>query len=230
MRAKRAGQRSRTVREDWFAWIPNEMDQLFDTTRQELESSNFILSISLDEALSLCKGGQFDSAKERVTVIAGLFDRLAVHVGHVIRTIKDHGAHFGTLPNVQPLSSSNFRGANAQRVAIMNNLLARVVFRERTRFFHKLYSLGEIVEDLQEEARAILARISEGASQFPDRAFQLLEVLGYDLNTCMGETTIILKSFFCALPPEELETFRAKLINLAPSRPPAGQIRSFDSD
>jgi hypothetical protein len=231
-RAKRAGQRSRTVREDWFAWIPNEMDQLFDDTRQELESSNFILSISLDEALSLCKGGHFDSAKERVTVIAGLFDRLAIRVGHVIRTIKEHGAHFGTLPNVKPLSPSNFRGATAQRVSIMNNLLARVVFRERTRFFHKLYSLGEIVEDLQEEARSILAGISGEASEFPDRAFQLLEVLGYDLNTCMGETTIILKSFFCALPPEELETFRAKLVNLVPSRFPvdSGPIRSFDSD
>src|ERR1700731_2373900 len=134
-RAKRAGQRSRSVYEDWFAWIPNEMDQLFDATRNELESSDVILSISLDEALALCKGGQFDSAKERAYVIAALFDRLAVRVGHVIRAIKDHGTHFGTLPNVTPLSPSNFRGATAQRVSLMNNLLARVVFRERTRFF-----------------------------------------------------------------------------------------------
>src|SRR5271169_380050 len=217
MRAKRAGQRSRTVREDWSAWIPNEMDQLFDATRHELESSNFILSISLDEALSLCKGGQFDTAKERVTVIAGLFDRLAVRVGHVIRTIKDHGVHFGTLPNVKPLSPSNFRGAAAQRVALMNNLLAKVVFPERTRFFHKLYSIGEIIEDSQKEAHAIVSGISEGATQFPDRAWQQLEVLGYDLNTCMGETTVILKSFFCALPAEELETFREKLVVQVPA-------------
>ena len=230
-RAKRVGQRSRTVREDWFAWIPNEMDQLFDATRQELESSNFILSITLDEALSLCKGGQFNFARDRVTVIASLFDRLAGRVGHVIGAIKDHGSHFGTLPNVSPLSPSNFRGATAQRVSFMNNLLAKVVFRERTRFFHKLYSLGEIVDDAQKEAGAILAAISQGSSQVPDQAFQLLEVLGYDLNTCMGETTILLKSFFCALPPEELETFRAKLVKLAPSRFPAdpGQTQSFDS-
>ena len=230
-RAKRVGQRSRTVREDWFAWIPNEMDQLFDATRQELESSNVILSITLDEALSLCKGGQFNFARDRVTVIASLFDRLAGRVGHVIGAIKDHGSHFGTLPNVSPLSPSNFRGATAQRVSFMNSLLAKVVFRERTRFFHKLYSLGEIVDDAQKEAGAILAAISQGSSQVPDQAFQLLEVLGYDLNTCMGETTIILKSFFCALPPEELETFRAKLVKLAPSRFPADpeQTQSFDS-
>jgi hypothetical protein len=209
------------------------MDQLFDATRQDLETSNFILSISLDEALSLCKVGEFDSAKERVAVIAGLFDRLAIRIDHVIRTIKDHGSHFGTLPNVKPLSPSNFRGATAQRVSLMDNVLAKVLFRERTRFFHKLYSLGEIVDDAQREARAILAVISSnGDSELPDQAFQLLEVLGYDLNTCMGETTIILKSFFCALPAEELETFRAKLISLAPLRLPGnpGQTKAFDID
>ena len=231
-RAKRVGQRSRTVREDWSAWIPNEMDQLFDATRHELESSNFILSITLDDALSLCKGGQFDSARERAIVIVGLFDRLAVRVGNVIRAIKDHGSHFGTLPNVKPLSTSNFRGATAQRVSFMNNLLAKVVFKERSRFFHKLYSLDEIVENLQKEARAIVTEISEGASEFPDRSWQLLEVLGYDLNTCMGETTVILKSFFCALPTEELETFRQKLVDLVPSHLPIdpGQIRSFNNE
>jgi hypothetical protein len=218
------------VRDDWFAWIPNEMDQLFDATRHELETSNFILSISLDEALSLCKGGQFDSARDRVTVIAGLFDRLAVRVGLVINAIRDHGVHFGTLPNVKPLSPSNFRGATGQRVALMNNLLARVLFRERTRFFHKLHSLGEIVHDLQIEARALLVEIAEGISEFPDQTFQLLEVLGYDLNTCMGETTILLKSFFCALPAEELEPFRQKLVTLVPPRLPVDPGRMKSSD
>ena len=229
-RAKRAGQRSRTVHEDWCAWIPNEMDQLFDATRHDLESSNFILSITLDDALSLCKGGNFDSAKERATVIVGLFDRLALRVNHVIRTVKDHGSHFGTVPNVTPLSPANFRGSTAQRVSLMNNVLARVLFRERTRFFHKLDSLGEIVEDSQNRAHLILADIYDGVSEFPDRAWQQLEVLGYDLNTCMGETTIILKSFFCALPPEELETFREKLENLAPTSHAIGPGRkqAFD--
>ena len=208
------------------------MDQLFDATRNELESFDCILSITLDEALALCKGGQFDSAKERANIVAGLFDRLAVRVGHVIRTIKDHGAHFGTLPNVKPLSPSNFRGPTGQRVSLMNNLLAKVLFRERTRFFHKLYSLGEIIEDSQREAHEIVGGISEGASQFPDLAWQQLEVLGYDLNTCMGETTVILKSFFCALPPEELETFREKLVNLVPSRLPVvpRQVPSFRNE
>ena len=195
------------------------MDELFDATRSDLEASNYILSISLDEALSLCKRGEFETAKQRAIVIAGLFDRLAVRVRHVIQTIKDHGSHFGIVPNVQPLSASNFRGANAQRVSVMDSVLAKVLFRERTRFFHKLSALGEIIEDVQNEVRAILAEISEGVYEFPDRAWQLLEVLGYDLNTCMGETTILLKSFFCALPPDELETFRLRLVEPVPADP-----------
>ncbi len=209
-RAKRAGQRSRTVREDWFAWLPSEMDQLFDATRNELECSNVILSVALNEALALCEQGEFDRAKESATVFADLFDRLAVPLSSVIRTIKEHGSHFGTLPNVSPLVSSNFRGATAQRISRMSGLLAKVVFRGRTRFFHKLDSLGEIIDELQKETRSTATDVTDGSPAVTDRAWQELEVLGYDLNTCMGETTVILKSFFCALPADELEAFSAQ--------------------
>lgn len=192
------------------------MDELFDATRQELESSNFILSVTIDEALHLCKGGRLESAKDRVVIFAGLFDRLAVRVNHVIQAIRDHGIHFGTLPNVKPLSPSNFRGATAQRVSRTNSLLAKVVFRQRTRFFHKVYALGEIIEELQNEARAVVSDMSDENLRTADEAWQILEMLAYDLTTCMGETTIILKSFFCALPPEELGAFREKLVHHVP--------------
>jgi hypothetical protein len=192
------------------------MNQLFDATRQELESSNFILSVALDDALSHCKAGRYDSANESAIIVVGLFDRLALRLRHVIDTIREHGSHFGTLPNVKPLSASNFRGVTAQRVSRVNSLLAKVLFRERTRFFHKLHSLGEIVEHVHQEARAIIEGISDAAEEGSRQAWDELEVLGYDLNTCMGETTILLKSFFCALPPKELESFRQKLVRWVP--------------
>ena len=217
VRAKRAGQRSRTVREDWFAWLPDEMDQLFGATRNELECSNGILSVALDEGLALCDQEQFTIAKERVVAFAGLFDRLAVRLRLVIRTIEEHGSHFGTLPNVTALASENFRGATAQRISFMDSLLAKVVFRGRTRFFHKLHALKEIIEELQKETRIIVEDVADGATVYPDRAWRELEVLGYDLNTCMGETTVVLKSFFCALPAEELEAFRQKLVMQVPA-------------
>jgi hypothetical protein len=215
--AKRARQRSRSVREDWFAWLPNEMDRLFDATRGELESSNVIVSITLDEALSLCERREFDRALEYCEVFADLFDRLAQRLSLVIHTVKEHGSHFGTLPKVTPLSSSNFRGATAQRISTMSALLAKAVFSSRTRFFHKLNSLEEIIKDLQRETRLIIAKAEQGSPLNADRAWRELEIRGYDLNTCTGETTVILKSFFCALPPEELGSFRRQLVALVPA-------------
>ena len=100
---------------------------------------------------------------------------------------------------------------------MMDSLLAKVIFRGRTRFFHKLNALKEIIEELQKETRAIVEDVSDGAQVLPDRAWRELEVLGYDLNTCMSETTVVLKSFFCALPPEELEVFRQKLVMQVPA-------------
>ena len=217
LRAKRASQRYRTVREDWSAWLPDEMDELFGATRSELECSNGILSVALDEALALCEREEFSIARERATAFAGLFDRLAIRLRIVIRTIEDHGSHFGTLPNVTPLHSENFRGATAQRISLMDSLLAKVVFRGRTRFFHKLNALKEIIEELQKETRLIVEGVADGAPVIPHRAWKELEVLGYDLNTCMGETTVVLKSFFCALPAEELGTFRQKLVMQVPA-------------
>ena len=49
----------------------------------------------------------------------------------------------------------------------MNNLLAKVVFGSRTRFFHKLHSLGEIIEDLQKETRAIVDGYFRGRLRVP---------------------------------------------------------------
>src|ERR1700730_4346693 len=214
---KRHGQRSRTVREDWFAWLPEEMDQLFGATRNDLECFNGILSVALDEALGLCEQEQSTIAKERVAAFAGLFDRLAIRLRLVIRTIEEHGSHFGTLPNVSALASENFRGTTAQRIAFMDNLLAKVVFRGRMRFVHKLHALKEIIEELQKETRVIVDNVSERAPLFPERIWRKLEVLWNYLNTCMGETTVVLKSFFCALPAEELEAFRQKLLMQVPT-------------
>jgi len=51
-----------------------------------------------------------------------------------------------------------------------------------------------------------------------------LEVLDYDLNTSLRETTIVLKSFFCVLPIEELPAFRQTVVSLTP-KPSLNQNR-----
>src|SRR5258708_23222177 len=151
VRSKRAGQRSRSVREDWFACLPEEMAQLFGATRSELECFNGILSVALDEALTVCDQEQFTIAKERVAAFGGLFDRMATRLCFVIRTIEEHRSHFRTLPNVVALASENFRGPTAQRISFMHNLLANVILRRPARVFHTLHALHEIIEAPQKQ-------------------------------------------------------------------------------
>jgi hypothetical protein len=193
------------------------MDQLFGATRSELESSNVILSVALNEAIAHSEQEQFTLTLERAVAFTELFDRLALRLRVVIRTIEEHGSHFGTLPNVTALAAANFRGTTAQKIAAKDNFLAKILFGGRMRFFHKLNALREIIEELQDETHAIVRDVSDREPEFTDRVWRELEVLGYDLNTCMGETTVVLKSFFCALPAEELEAFRRKLVKQVPA-------------
>jgi hypothetical protein len=145
-------------------------------------------------------------------IFLALFNRLAIRLRVVIHTIEEHGTHFGTLPNVTALSAGNFRGKTAQSISSKDTFLANILLGGRSRFFHKLQALNEIIEDLQGEAETVVHEVTEGAALLPVQAWRELEVLGYDLNTCMGETTVVLKSFFCALPVEELEAFRLRLV------------------
>jgi hypothetical protein len=194
------------------------MGELFDGTRSELECSNAILSVTLHEGLALCEQGHYDLAADQAAVFGDLFDRVAERLRVVIRAVADYGSHFPTLPNVMPLSAANFRGSTSQRTSMMSGLLAKVVFRTRTRFFHKLQSLLDIVEDLQQQAHEIIDAAFEPGGSSRGRAWRQLEVLGYDLNTCTSETTVILKSFFCSLPGEELESFRQRLLADTPKQ------------
>ncbi len=200
-----------SVRKDWFALLPDGMDRLFDSTRCELESSNAIMSVTLDEALCLCKQGDIALSLEQANVFAGLFDRLALRLRIILSAVKQRGTHFPILPKVTALAPANFRGAKAQKISRTNSLLANVVFHARTRFFHKLYGLGEITEELQEGVREVMEDFDPESLPATNEAWQRLEVLAYDLNTCTSEVTVVLKSFLHALPDGELAGFQQEL-------------------
>lgn len=201
----------RSVRKDWQAWLPAEKDRLFYATLVELETSYTMLSIALDEAFSLRDQGTLIHARDQVGVSADLFHRLAMSLLTALRALEEHGRHFGTLPSVGSLNPDFFRGDTAQRIARKNSLMSKVLFPIRAKFFHKLRDLGEAIEELDGEFRSASDEIATGASVYPAAHWQALEILHYDLNTCLRETTVLLKSFLCALPNEEVQPFRQKL-------------------
>lgn len=211
MRAKLWPQRARSVCEDWFAWLPAEKDRLFEATVNELEIFYSMLSVTLDEAFDQRGKGLLAHAQVEAGVSGELFDRLAARLVAALRALEDHARHFGTLPNVAPLNPDFFRGETAQRMARKSSLLQRVLFSTRSKFFHKLRAIAETVEDLQGEFRQVAEEIADGASLHPSAGWEALDVLHYDLNTCLRETIVVLKSFLCALPNEEVQPFGQKL-------------------
>ncbi len=213
--------RARTVHEDWQAWLPAEKNQLFGATVVELETCYTMLSITLDEALSLRSQGHLLHAREQAGVCAELFRRLAMRLLTALRALEAHGRHFGTLPSVAPLDPEFFRGETAQIIAWKNQLMSRVLFSLRSRFFHKLRNLAEAVEELEEEFREASDEIAAGSSVHPVADWQALDTRHYDLNTCLRETTVLLKCFLCALPNEQVQLFAQKLQAESPL-PPLG--------
>lgn len=222
--ANRGLRRTASVQEDWLAWLPEEKDRLFDAILSELEIAYGILSVSLDDGFTLCHMGKLSPAREQARVFAELFERMAGRLRGTLRSLYEHSRQFGTFPNTAPLRPGFFRSERAQHVARSNNLLTLVRFRARTRFFRKIGALEEIVAGLQREVRETARDIAEGVAVAWRKQWTRLEVLDYDLNTSLRETTIVLKSFLCVLPTEELAAFRQRVASLTP-KPSLNQNR-----
>ena len=215
-----------TVQEHWLACLPEEKDRLFDSTLNELEMSYVLVSVSLNDALTHCQQGKLLPAREQAQIFAELFKRMASRLRGLVRALVEHGRDLGTLPDVAPLDPDYFRSARAQQLARNNGLVSLISLRERTRFFRKLGSLEDMVLELQKEAREITGEIAEGTAVSLRNRWKRLEVLHYDLNTCLREAIVVLKSFFCVLPSNELPPFRRRLLTVLPA---AGSVRSCGS-
>ncbi len=209
--------RTHTVKDDWLASLPSEPSRLYGAALGELEDSYLIQSVTLNQAFVLCAEKRYETARQCALTFAQLFDRLAERLQGALLAMEEHGRHFGTLPNVHPLDPANFRGAAVQQVARLDNLLGRNLFKARSRFFHKLSALGDALTEVRRQSLEIAGELAGSDEKPIEETCRLLEVLDYDLNTCMQETVVVLKSFFCALPGKELALFREKLVKRIPS-------------
>ncbi len=206
-----------TVKRDWIASLPEGSDRLYGAALDELEASYTIQSVTLNEAFVSWAAGREINAREYATIFACLLDRLAVNLQGVLSAMEEHGRHNGTLPIVEPLAAENFRGVIPQRIARADHLLASILFHGRTRFFHKLHALTEALDGIQKESGVAAVALAELGVATLERECRALEVLDYDLNTCLRETVIVLKSFFCVLTSDEVGPFREKLILRMPA-------------
>ena len=201
--------RGMTVKDDWRAWLPEKKDQVFRAYVRQLEISYNMFSVSLDEAIALRQGGRFAKASLAVCVTPDLCSRFAHPLVALLWSLSEHAKHHGTVPNAAPLDPANFQGTRGQRAALRNSLLCRVLLSERYQFLHKISTLGEMVEDLNLDFCTSANDIAESNSLDCDAEWRAVDAAHYDLNTCLRETIVLLKSFLMVLPDNELDAFQA---------------------
>lgn len=210
-RARTPSARGASVKDDWRGWLPDAKDEVFRSYVRQLEISYNMLSVSLNEALSYRQGGRLVKASQAVCVTPDLCNRFAHPLVALLWSLSEHSKHHGTVPNAAPLNPDNFQGARGQRAARISSLLCRVLLSERSQFLYKISTLSEMVEDLNQDFCTAASQIAEGPSVDADAEWQAVDAAHYDLNTCLREAIVLLKSFLMALPDDQLELFQATL-------------------
>ena len=224
MNTRAPSRRYDSVQQDWRAFLPDDKASLFTRHYHELEHDYLMLSVSLNEALDLRQRGKSIGPGMTVEMLGELCARLVVRLEAVIHGMWQQGRHFGIVPNLAPLDPLNFKTERAQRGARYNLLMNHILLSERSRFLNKLSTLEEIVDDSGDDFMLCAARLASNAVSRQSDLWQLLDDAHFDLNTCMREVDVLLKSFLLVLPDDQLSNFDFTVCGLARARHPRTAI------
>jgi hypothetical protein len=170
-----------------------------------------MLSVSLNEAMELRRKGSLGKSHETVEVAQVLCSRFVHSLELVLDGIHRHAKRFALVPNAVPLGPENFMGARGQRTARLTTLLSHVLFTQRSRFIHKVVTLQEMVCDLRRDFCAAVEDLVNGLPADYNLRWESLDHCHFDLNTCLRETFVLLKSFLMVLPEEQIPAFEEEL-------------------
>jgi hypothetical protein len=213
----------RQVSQDWFAYLPREKSQLFDSVVQEWECSHAMMSVALNDALTLRARGEIVCAREQVVMASDLLARLADILIGACRTIANYGRQKLSVPAVEPLKTSYFRGSTAKDAASWNNFLHIVLFGSRARFLQKVRILSGAIDGVSREFDQAVEELT--AYSLPaDESWETVDSLHYDLSTCLREMEVVFKSFVRTLPSEHVPALAENLGR--PPSPHRGRSRS----
>lgn len=219
-----------SVLQDWAAALPREKRQLFEGIVRRWELPYAMMSVALDDALSLRTCGKLACARQQAAIAAELVERFADLMISSCDTLAHRGRNAANLPQVEPLKAEFFRGKIAQFAASWCGLMHNILPSDRSRFLNKLKILSGTVERLRREFRHA-AQAIHSTSPSISEAWSTLDCSHYDFNTCLREAEVVLKSFLRALSAEDAAIL-ASLFHLAP--PPEPALRqpalSFASD
>jgi len=204
-------QRKPSILSTWLARLSAEKAAVYEPSARELESGYHMLSMALNQGLQLQDAGDLSNARAAASLCGELAERHAVLLCGALDAMDRRSRHFGRLPEVNPLNPETFRTEGAQFSCYVNVLLHRVVFSARSRWFHKLHTLGEIMDDVRAAFLHSARNIADGISLSPLADWQMLECTHDDWNTCLRETVVLLKCLLTTLAPGEVEELRREL-------------------
>ncbi|HEV2289075.1 MAG TPA: hypothetical protein VGR81_08995 [Candidatus Acidoferrales bacterium] len=115
------------------------------------------------------------------------------------------------VPPVAPLDPEFYAGEIAKQNAVWNQMLHRVLFASRSRYLHKLRALELTLSVSADQFAEIAEGLASGVEEQPGQSWAALDKLHYDLNTCLREMIVVLKSFLRALPESRLESFQNEM-------------------
>ena len=209
MHSRPVSMHSDSVSHDWRSPLLGDKANTYFGCIRPLETAYSMLSVNLDEALGMRRVGRNSKAHQVLSVAPALCRLLADPLYSLLQGMLNHAKHFGITPNLAPLDSKNFQHPKSQRVALFNDLFSRVLLTRKSQFSYKISALADLVEDLDSSFRSTAQELACGDSAQPDRDWDLLDSIHYDLNTCLRETVVLFKSFLHALPEGQLPSFQS---------------------
>ncbi len=212
----------RSVREEWLAGLPEAKQKAFQNAVTPLEAGYAMFSIAVNESFALRRSGSLVRAREQVGTTAGVMHRFSDQLSHLLDVIIDQARESAHSPRVAPLNPAFFRWPISRRLASWESAIDLVLPTRGLRFRRKLNALLRSVNHLAGEFHYAAREISEGSSVHPESHWEALDSLHYDLNTCLRETIVVLKSFLLGLSPAELDAFCRRLNNTAVETPGPG--------
>jgi hypothetical protein len=142
-------------------------------------------------------------AREQVVLASDLLARLADILIGACRTIASYGRQNTSVPPVEPLKTSYFRGSSAKDAASWNSFLHIVLLRSRARFLQKLRILSGAIDGVSCEFDQAVEELT--AYSLPaDEAWDTADSLHYDLSTCVRELEVVFKSLLRTLPSDHV--------------------------
>jgi hypothetical protein len=93
----------------------------------------------------------------------------------------------------------------------MSDLLSHVLFTQRSQFLHKIETLEEMVISIRKDFHEVATDLGCGASEVPSADWRTIDDAHFDLNTCLREAIVVLKSFLVVLPNDQLGMFQKSI-------------------